>query len=157
MTIAHRSQYFHGVRIRNCVLEFSPDWSTSAALQRDCCVGIRDAHPGLQQLCRSCVRASWTQSGLGSLQAIRDREGISPELFSSGRFTSQNARTGARISALGSQYRVPEKIRMRNTLAAYLSKSDSRRPGAMSFDPSHEEHLRELLSPFVRTARPSSF
>src|SRR5215467_12372811 len=47
MTIAHRSQYFHGVRIRNCVLEFSPDWSTSAALQRDCCVGIRDAHPRL--------------------------------------------------------------------------------------------------------------
>src|SRR5215468_1716826 len=47
MTIAHRSQYFHGVRIRNCVLEFSPDWSTSAALQRDCCVGIRDAHSGL--------------------------------------------------------------------------------------------------------------
>src|SRR5215510_5676638 len=47
MTIAHRSQYFHGVRIRNCVLEFSPNWSTSAALQRDCCVGIRDAHPRL--------------------------------------------------------------------------------------------------------------
>src|SRR5262249_20121184 len=47
MTIAHRSQYFHGVRIRNCVLEFSPDWSTSAALQCDCCVGIRDAHPRL--------------------------------------------------------------------------------------------------------------
>src|SRR5215470_14490444 len=47
MTIAHRSQYFHGVSIRNCVLEFSSDWSTSAALQRDCCVGIRDAHSGL--------------------------------------------------------------------------------------------------------------
>src|SRR5215813_4905047 len=28
-------------------IEFSPDWSTSAALQRDCCVGIRDAHPRL--------------------------------------------------------------------------------------------------------------
>src|SRR5215472_10060296 len=47
MTIAHRSQYFHGIRIRNCVLEFSPNWSTSAALQRDCCVGIRDALPRL--------------------------------------------------------------------------------------------------------------
>src|SRR6516165_6594161 len=47
MTIAHRSQYFHGIRIRNCVLEFSPDWSMSAALQRDCCVGICDAHPRL--------------------------------------------------------------------------------------------------------------
>src|SRR5262245_35386431 len=47
MTIAHRSQYFHGIRTRNCVLEFSPDWSTSAALQRDCYVGIRDAHPRL--------------------------------------------------------------------------------------------------------------
>src|SRR5215467_7451095 len=46
-TIAHRLQYFHGIRIWNCVLEFSPDWSTSAALQRDCCVGIRDAHPRL--------------------------------------------------------------------------------------------------------------
>src|SRR6516165_4437204 len=47
MTIAHRSQYFHGIRIRNCVLEFRPDWSTSAALQRDCCGGTRDAHPRL--------------------------------------------------------------------------------------------------------------
>src|SRR5215471_8985747 len=47
MTSAHRSQYFHGVTIWNCVLEFSPDWSMSAALQRDCCVGIRDAHPRL--------------------------------------------------------------------------------------------------------------
>src|SRR5215469_11563899 len=29
-------------------------------------------------------------------------------------------------------------------VVAYRSKSDSRRTGAMTFDPNHEEHLREL-------------
>jgi hypothetical protein len=36
---------------------------------------------------------------------------------------------------------------------ARLSKGDSRRTGAMTFDPNHEEHLRELQQELHRATR----